>query len=89
MRKLKVRNIVSQMLKIPEQAEFLGKARKTAASVVFKGQTYRADELAANAEAATVVFERLIELEINNQLEDRLRPFAHWLDLWLYADRHS
>ena len=85
-RKLKARNIVSTLLRFDNQSEFVRRARRGGTFFELDGQKYSIYVLAANSASATLVFERLVQMEYAGTIDDKLRSFAHRLDLILHAN---
>jgi hypothetical protein len=85
-RQLKARNIVSTLLKFGSQPEFVRRARRGGTSFELDGQKYSIYALAADRTSAIPVFERLVQMEYAGTIDDKLRTFAHRLDLILHAD---
>jgi len=86
MRKLKARNIVSRLLKLGSQSEFLRRGRKGASSLDVDGRRYSIQALVADRASASAVLDRLVELEYKGGIKDKQRNFAHRLDLIVHAD---
>jgi hypothetical protein len=87
--KLKARHIVSTLLNFSSQSEFLRRARATGNSFDLDGRTYTVMALVTDLAAATVVFERLMTLDYESRLDDKLRSFAQRLDLILHTDTQA
>jgi hypothetical protein len=85
-RKLKARYIVSTLLKFETHAEFVRRARRGGTSFVLDGTEYSINTMAADRTAAEAVVNRLLLLECGGEIDDKLRSFAHRLDLMLHAE---
>jgi hypothetical protein len=77
---------VSTLLKFGSQPEFVRRARRGGTSFELDGQKYSIYALAADRTSAIPVFERLVQMEYAGTIDDKLRTFAHRLDLILHAD---
>jgi hypothetical protein len=84
-RKLKARNMVSNLLGYETTREFLDRAKRAGVTFDLNGTRYSIYELIGNSQRATIAFEELVQLEWQGKIDDKLRSFAHRLDLILHA----
>jgi hypothetical protein len=85
--KLKARNMVAKLLKFGIQSEFIRGARNAGAAFEIDGRTYAIAPLLDDPNTATVVFEKLLQLDSDGRINEKLRGFASRLDLVVHADQ--
>ncbi len=85
MRRLKVRHIASQVKAFASKDAFAKNARKSVMKFVLGNRQWSLNQLFSDRVAARHVFESLVQLELESRLDEKLRPVAHRLDLWLHT----
>ena len=84
--RLKARNIVSNLLNFSSYSEFVSGARRGGTMFDVDGRQQSITSLLANRAMAESVFERLVELDYQGKCNDKLRSFAHRLDVIVHAE---